>query len=213
MCGFIGRLNLDGERGPQRRVPLSQALLFLERRGPDSWQHWQSPDAGVELLHTRLAIVDQDDRARQPFTDPATSITVVFNGEIYNYEDLRRELADYPFRTTSDTEVLLATFTRWGASGLKRLRGMFACAGRSARTAITSHSGSRRQKAALLGALAGGNLVRVFRPGAGRDPWPTGVASAGAAGTVLGVILRSARQFPCGVLRASGAGCRHRIGL
>ena len=101
MCGFIGRLNLDGERGPQRRVPLSQALLFLERRRPDSWRHSQSPDAGVELLHTRLAIVDQDDRARQPFTDPATSITVVFDGEIYNYEDLRRS-----WRTTRSVRLL-----------------------------------------------------------------------------------------------------------
>jgi asparagine synthase (glutamine-hydrolysing) len=127
MCGFLGRLNLEDQRACGR-VPLSKALLFLQRRGPDSWHNWQSIDTRVELLHTRLAVVDQDDRARQPFTDVIAGLTVVLNGEIYNYQQLRRELADYPFRTTSDTEVLLAILARWGTAGLKRLRGMFACA-------------------------------------------------------------------------------------
>ena len=132
MCGFIGRVTVMDEIGCRSRAPLSNALLFLNRRGPDSWRHWQSADDRVELLHARLAIVDQDDRATQPFSDPASGLTVVFNGEIYNYEQLRRELADYPFRTTSDTEVLLALFARHGTSGLQRLRGMFACAARAA---------------------------------------------------------------------------------
>src|SRR5947207_1098843 len=109
MCGLIGRIRTE-EQSPRAEVPLTAALLFLKRRGPDSWQKWQAKDGAVELLHARLAIVDQDDRATQPFSDPATGLTVVFNGEIYNYEQLRGELADYPFRTCSDTEVLLAAF-------------------------------------------------------------------------------------------------------
>jgi asparagine synthetase B (glutamine-hydrolysing) len=80
------------------------------------------------MLHTRLAIVDPDDRARQPFTDGGSRVTVTFNGEIYNYAELRRELDGYPFRTSSDTEVLIAAFLRWGIEGFKRLRGMFSCA-------------------------------------------------------------------------------------
>ncbi len=128
MCGFVGRLNLADRPNEPGPVPLTRALSFLKRRGPDSWHHWQTPDTRVQLLHVRLAIVDQDERARQPFEDSVSGLTVVFNGEIYNYQQLRRELSDYPFRTTSDTEVLLAAFARWGAAGLKKLRGMFACA-------------------------------------------------------------------------------------
>lgn len=124
MCGFVGRIIADPDR---TRVPLAAALTFLRRRGPDSWAHWQDASGRVELLHARLAIVDQDDRARQPFSDPQTGLTVVFNGEVYNHLELRRQLAGFPFRTDSDTEVLLAAVAEWGLDGLKGIRGMFAC--------------------------------------------------------------------------------------
>ena len=106
--------------------PLRSALTFLGRRGPNSHNEWGSADASVELLHARLAIVDTDARARQPFASADGRVCVVFNGEIYNYRELRSELADYPFRTKSDTEVLIALYTRRGLAGLKHLRGMFA---------------------------------------------------------------------------------------
>jgi asparagine synthase (glutamine-hydrolysing) len=125
MCGFVGRLNLENAPHPEKRVPLTSALQFLKRRGPDGWHFWRTQDFRLELLHARLAIVDPDERARQPFTNSA-GLTVVFNGEIYNYEELRKDLGDSVFHTTSDTEVLLAAFARWGVAGLKRLRGMFA---------------------------------------------------------------------------------------
>ena len=126
MCGFIGRINTgtSGSAPP----PLQSALGWLDRRGPDAWGYWSADDGSLELLHTRLAIVDGDSAARQPLHDAARGLTVVFNGEIYNYEELRRDLLDYPFRTRSDTEVLLAVFARWGVRGLERLRGLFACA-------------------------------------------------------------------------------------
>jgi asparagine synthase (glutamine-hydrolysing) len=124
VCGFIGRINGDGPAV----TPLTAGLGFLRRRGPDSCHYWRSADGSAELIQARLAIVDADVRADQPFSDPRHKITIAFNGEIYNYESLRRELSDHDFRTQSDTEVLLAAFVRWGVDGLRRLRGMFACA-------------------------------------------------------------------------------------
>ncbi|HKO63278.1 MAG TPA: asparagine synthase-related protein [Pyrinomonadaceae bacterium] len=85
-----------------------------------------SPDRNIELLHARLAIVDTDSRAHQPFTDAARGITVVLNGEIYNYRELRSHLSGYSFRTESDTEVIIALYLAEGLEGLKLLRGMFA---------------------------------------------------------------------------------------
>lgn len=125
MCGFIGRIRRDPS---DRCISLTAALPCLMRRGPDLWNYWQAADTSVELLHTRLAIVDPAERSRQPFTDPLSGLTVVFNGEIYNYGELRNELKEYSFRTSSDTEVLLVAFARWGIEGLKRLRGMFSSA-------------------------------------------------------------------------------------
>src|SRR6266404_6977723 len=124
MCGFIGRINTlkPGAAG----VPILRAgLRFLSRRGPDSNRNWASSDGRVELLHARLAIVDTDSRAHQPFTDVKNGVTVVFNGEIYNYRELRAELADYEFRTKSDTEVIIALYVTRGLAGLRKLRGMF----------------------------------------------------------------------------------------
>jgi asparagine synthase (glutamine-hydrolysing) len=127
MCGFIGRIN-SARRAPLTDPPpLDGGLDFLRRRGPDSVHHWRSGDGRVELIQARLAIVDPDRRADLPFSEPRHGLTAIFNGEVYNYAELRRELADHPFRTDSDTEVLLAAFARWGVDGLKRLRGMFAC--------------------------------------------------------------------------------------
>jgi asparagine synthetase B (glutamine-hydrolysing) len=100
---------------------------LLSRRGPDSVHAWRSGDGQVELIQARLAIVDPEARADLPFAEPRYGLTAIFNGEIYNYEELRRELTAHAFRTTSDTEVLLAAFAHWGVAGLKRLRGMFAC--------------------------------------------------------------------------------------
>lgn len=125
MCGFIGRIVVDRTRVGGE---LADALPVLRRRGPDSCAMWRSAGQAVELLHTRLAIVDPDARATQPFEDKERGVVVVFNGEIYNYPELRRELAAYPFRTTSDTEVILAAYALRGLAGLNLLRGMYGMA-------------------------------------------------------------------------------------
>lgn len=123
MCGFIGRLNFGV---PTR--PLESGLAFLSRRGPDSSQRRATADGRVEFLHARLAIVDRSAGAHQPLVDPEAGVMVAFVGEIYNYAELRRELADYSFRTQSDTEVILAGYVRHGIRWIERLRGMFAIA-------------------------------------------------------------------------------------
>ena len=128
MCGFVGFLTLDVGACPDAVERLGRGLDFIRRRGPDSQRCSSTPDGHVHLGFARLAIVDPDESAHQPLVSPEDGLTVVMNGEIYNYSDLRRELDAYPFRTQSDTEVLLATFARWGVAGLARLRGMFAAA-------------------------------------------------------------------------------------
>ncbi|MDF1739215.1 MAG: asparagine synthase (glutamine-hydrolyzing) [Verrucomicrobiales bacterium] len=96
----------------------------LAHRGPDSEGSWHEPN--VALSHRRLALIDLEG-GHQPITDPADRFVLVFNGEIYNYRELRNELkSEYPFQTESDTEVLLAAWTRWGKDCLSRLNGMFA---------------------------------------------------------------------------------------
>ena len=123
MCGFIGRIR--NSESTYRPPSLLTGLPFLGRRGPDSHREWKSENESVELLHVRLAIVDTDSRAHQPYTVVEHGITVVLNGEIYNYQELRNELSDFQFHTTSDTEVVGVLFAREGIKGLQRLRGMF----------------------------------------------------------------------------------------
>ena len=103
-------------------------------RGPDSSGFWVSGSGdggtGVVLAHRRLAIIDLSEDGRQPMTDPETGNIIIFNGEIYNFHALRRELeqAGARFRSRSDTEVILKAYACWGMDGVARLRGMFAFA-------------------------------------------------------------------------------------
>ena len=90
MCGFMGAVGPGGD--------VARGLPWLSRRGPDSHRVWSSADGNVSLLHCRLAIVDTDPRANQPFSDSNHGITVALNGEIYNYRQLKREFADYSFK-------------------------------------------------------------------------------------------------------------------
>lgn len=100
------------------------------RRGPDGEGLWTAPDGRLALGHRRLAIIDLSDAAAQPMADVSGRWIGVFNGEIYNYLELRRELESLGrrFQTRSDTEVLINAVAEWGEAALKRLRGMFAFA-------------------------------------------------------------------------------------
>ncbi len=98
----------------------------IAHRGPDAEGHYI--DGPVALGHRRLSIIDLSDSANQPLWDADGRYVIVFNGEIYNFAEIRSSLGDYPFRTKGDTEVILAAYLTWGASCLDRLYGMFAFA-------------------------------------------------------------------------------------
>lgn len=134
MCGISGFLNFDGTR--LEKQVLVRVAGRLSHRGPDGEGHLladvESGATGLEsgdlgLAHNRLAIIDLSERASQPMTDPSGELTLVFNGEIYNYRELRDELGalGYSFRTSSDTETILHAYREWGNDCLHRLRGMF----------------------------------------------------------------------------------------
>jgi len=124
MCGIVGRLNFDGT--PVAEAALLEARDALSQRGPDdSGIHLDGP---LGLGHRRLSILDLSPRARQPMVDGSGYLRITYNGEVYNYHELRDELEriGHTFVTTSDTEVVLAAYREWGLGCLKRFNGMFA---------------------------------------------------------------------------------------
>lgn len=127
MCGIAGYFNLHAG-GPARRAFLDRSLRLLRRRGPDSEGSHAFNRAG--LAHTRLSIIDLSSNAAQPFLTPDGRCAIVFNGEIYNYVELRRSLRQlgHAFRSESDTEVILNGYLQWGEDVVERLQGMFAFA-------------------------------------------------------------------------------------
>ncbi|MEZ5648065.1 MAG: asparagine synthase (glutamine-hydrolyzing) [Alphaproteobacteria bacterium] len=126
MCGLAGLVHLKGLALPGLSTRLLRATERLYRRGPDDQRTWQ--DNQCALAFARLAVIDLTPEAAQPMA--RHDRIVVFNGEIYNYQSLRRELeqAGYHFSSQSDTEVVLAGWSAWGPDLLPRLNGMFAFA-------------------------------------------------------------------------------------
>jgi asparagine synthase (glutamine-hydrolysing) len=98
----------------------------MAHRGPDATGYYS--DGSVSLGHLRLSIIDLSTAANQPFEDNSGRYHIVFNGEIYNYQSVRRLLTDYAFNTNGDTEVIIAAYAKWGPACLDHLRGMFAFA-------------------------------------------------------------------------------------
>jgi asparagine synthase (glutamine-hydrolysing) len=119
MCGIVGIFGAPPSG-------LEEMVRALGHRGPDGDGFHLDPSGHAALGHTRLAIIDLSEDGRQPMSDPSGRWWLVFNGEIYNYLELRSELASsWEFRTRTDTEVLLAAYDTWGAACLDRLIGMF----------------------------------------------------------------------------------------
>lgn len=124
MCGIAGIFS--PEILPDEK-PVKAMTLLLSHRGPDAQAIWSG--GHIHLGHTRLSIIDLSDAANQPFHSADGRYVIVFNGEIYNYRELKASLQiNYAFSTSSDTEVLLAAYAEWGAACLSRLKGMFAFA-------------------------------------------------------------------------------------
>ena len=123
MCGIAAIFGRD----PGARARLQRMVASQVHRGPDATGTYVSPSGRAGLGHNRLSIIDLSNAGRQPMSDPSGRYWIIFNGEIYNYLELRAELStDYSFRTRTDTEVLLAAYLKWGESCLDRLFGMFA---------------------------------------------------------------------------------------
>ena len=124
MCGIIGFI------GPWPDALLDQMVASLRHRGPDGSGRARDEPSGLGLGHTRLSIIDLSGAATQPMTSSDGRYVISYNGEIYNYRELRRELIDQgaKFQSESDTEVLLHLFAREGLDCVHRLAGIFAFA-------------------------------------------------------------------------------------
>lgn len=126
MCGIAGAIYRDGHRPDE---PLLRAMArTITHRGPDA--EGVVSLAGCGLAHRRLSIIDLSDAARQPMSAADGKVWVAFNGEIYNFRELRRSLEQrgHAFHTASDTEVVLAAWLAWGEAAFEKLDGMFAIA-------------------------------------------------------------------------------------
>ena len=142
MCGIAGFIHQNNISDPIGKI--NGMLDIMLHRGPDDWgitcidnknshkagnkiTHLHSDVFNLVLGHRRLSIIDLTENGRQPMTSSDGKLVITFNGEIYNYIELREELKkNYPFKTDSDTEVLLAAYKHWGIAMLSRLNGMFA---------------------------------------------------------------------------------------
>ncbi|MBE0625138.1 MAG: asparagine synthase (glutamine-hydrolyzing) [Burkholderiales bacterium] len=127
MCGIVG---IATQSPVSDRGWLALGRDALRHRGPDDAGLWWSADGRVGLAHRRLAVIDLSPGGHQPMQDARGELCIVFNGEIYNFADLRKYLAakGHDFRSKSDTEVILAAYREWGTDCLARLSGTFAFA-------------------------------------------------------------------------------------
>ena len=127
MCGIAGKIYFDDERTVTRKEIRAMGNI-MAHRGPDGEGVWI--DGNIGLAHRRLAIIDLSEAASQPMSNEDGSVWITFNGEIYNFQELRRELEQcgHIFRTHSDTEVIIHAYEEYGRNCLAKLRGMFAFA-------------------------------------------------------------------------------------
>jgi asparagine synthase (glutamine-hydrolysing) len=178
VCGIAAEIRFDG--APADVAAVTRMTEVLRPRGPDGEGLWSQGNRA--LGHRRLKIIDLSDRAAQPLSDSELGLTIVFNGCIYNYRELRSQLAaeGYSFATSSDTEVLLKAYHHWGQSFVERLMGMFAfvlCEHDSGRTLLvrdrlgikplylTESAGHALRAASTLPALlAGGGVDTTLDP-------------------------------------------------
>ena len=126
MCGINGALSVKDF--PELKDCIHLMNQALSHRGPDDEGVFVDDQSCIGLGHRRLSIIDLSSAGHQPMYSHDKRLTIVFNGEIYNFPELKQELNDYPFRTHSDTEVILAAYQKWGNDTPRHLNGMFAFA-------------------------------------------------------------------------------------
>lgn len=128
MCGIAGRFNYE-QNEPISYAKLDALVHNLKHRGPDGIRTWKNEDGSVGLAHARLSVIDLE-QGWQPITDEKTGFTICYNGELYNYREIREELLKkgIKFHTQSDTEVVLKAYVEWGAEALSKFNGIFAFA-------------------------------------------------------------------------------------
>ena len=152
MCGIGG---FYGEGDQETLERMTRALC---RRGPDDRGVWMHRRVG--LAHTRLSIIDLSEAGHQPMTSSTGKTSIVFNGEIYNFRELKKELGNtYAFKSSSDTEVILALYEAYGAKAFERLNGMFAFALYDHATASLYLARDRAGKKPLYWGLFDGTLI------------------------------------------------------
>ena len=127
MCGLVGIASTTPQTNRAWLVTGRDAMIH---RGPDDAGEWWSNDGRVGLAHRRLSIIDMSSAGHQPMHDEAGALSIIFNGEIYNFAELREQLIGqgHEFKSHSDTEVILLAYRQWGTDCLARLNGMFAVA-------------------------------------------------------------------------------------
>jgi asparagine synthase (glutamine-hydrolysing) len=209
MCGINGILRLSDTAPRVDRAELLRTRDAMAPRGPDGCGEWLSPSGRLALGHRRLAIIDLSPAGAQPMAWDDGRYRIVFNGEIYNYRELRAELAGrgVEFRSHSDTEVIAALYEREGVAALSRLRGMFALAiwDESKGTLLLARDPYGIKP--LYYAVAGGTLrfasqVKALEAGGAipREPDPAGVAGFLLWGSVPEpfTLRRAVRAVPAG---------------
>ena len=206
MCGIAGIFDQTG-RKPVEERELSAMLRTMPHCGPDASGIWHGAD-GVGLAHVRLAIIDPRPESNQPFSSIDGDIVMTYDGEIYNYLELRRELEGlgHRFRTNSDTEVLLTAWRQWGEEVFRRLNGMWAFAIYDRRQDLLFCSRDRFGIKPFYYALVNGRLIfasevkallRVARELAEIDPGAVSkLMRASIAGHVPEHFCRNVRRLP-----------------
>ena len=209
MCGINGIFAYHPAAGAPEEAELLATREAMRARGPDGFGAWWSPDRRCGFGHRRLSILDLSDRASQPMLSDDEQLVIVYNGEIYNYPELRAQLESEGarFRTTSETETLLHLYARYGPTMVHMLRGMFAFAiwdnsrrgiflARDAygiKPLYTANDGWTIRFASQVKALLAGQRVS-------RDPEPAGIVGFHLFGSVPDpfTLYREIRALPAG---------------
>ena len=137
MCGIAGLYNLDG--GPVQEAQASAMCDLMRHRGPDDQGLWSC--GPVAFAHRRLSIIDLSPRGRNPMSNEDGTLHIIYNGEIYNYLPLRRDLLalGHHFRSETDTEVIIHLYEEYGPTCVEMLNGMFAFAICDLRSEVGAH--------------------------------------------------------------------------